>query len=346
MNQIVPTVAWMRVPEGAAPEPLDPRLLPMLAAVDAGGTLADAARAAGVAYRSAWGMVAEAERALGAPLLDLGRGRAARLSPLGRALLERHRAATAWLGRRHESLAVEVPSAEAEAGRQALRVSASHDLALAALREDWHAARIADVAFKGSVDSLGDYVRGNADLAGFHGLQTDERLVVALHERLDPARDVTIRFLVRTQGLILPRGNPRRVRSLADVARRGLRFVNRQAGSGTRIIVDALLARDGVASSRVVGYSDEEFTHGAIAATVASGGADAGFGVEAAAARQGLAFVPVAREHYLFACRRETADSARVRSFRRALASAPTRAVVAALPGYALDRPGTLARVR
>jgi len=142
---------------------------------------------------------------------------------------------------------------------------------------------------------------------------------------------------VRTQGLLLAKGNPRRVRSLADVAKKGLRFVNRQQGSGTRAIVDALLARDAIAPSRIVGYGNEEFTHAAVAATVASGGADAGIGVEAAAARHGLAFVPLLRERYLFVCRRDRLDAPAIRAFRRELASPRTRQVVAGLRGYALD---------
>ena len=90
---------------------------------------------------------------------------------------------------------------------------------------------------------------------------------------------------------------------LADVAARGLRFVNRQRGSGTRLLVDQLLARAKVGARDVAGHDREEFTHAAVAATVASGGADAGFGLCAAAAEYGLAFVPVMRERYFLAVR-------------------------------------------
>ncbi len=274
---------------------------------------------------------------LRAPLLELSRGRGARLAALGRTLLDRDREAQAWLDRRQDAFAVALPTAQDAAGAL-LRVVASHDLALAALRDGWHADGIADVQFKGSLDSLADYARGEADLAGFHVVR-DRRIcpLPASDLPLDPARDAAIPFLVRTQGLLLPRGNPRRVRSLADVAKKGLRFVNRQQGSGTRAIVDALLARDAIAPSRIVGYGNEEFTHAAVAATVASGGADVGFGVEAAAASHGLAFVPLLRERYLFACRRDRLDAPSIRAFRRELASARTRQVVAGLRGYALD---------
>jgi hypothetical protein len=114
-------------------------------------------------------------------------------------------------------------------------------------------------------------VRREADVAGFHVLPGD-RLLLGM---LRATRDVPLRFLRRSQGLILPRGNPRRVRTLADVARKGLRFVNRQPGSGTRLLLDQLLERVGLRPADVDGYANEEFTHAAVAATVAAGKADA-----------------------------------------------------------------------
>ena len=102
---------------------------------------------------------------------------------------------------------------------------------------------------------------------------------------------------------MLPHGNPRRIRQLSQLARPGIRFINRQAGSGTRLLFDALLADAGINPSRIAGYDMEEFTHGAVAASVASGMADAGFGIEAAARQAHLAFVPLARERYFLAFR-------------------------------------------
>jgi putative molybdopterin biosynthesis protein len=214
---------------------------------------------------------------------------------------------------------------------------------LTELRESWRADQAIDVEFHGSAASLARYVEGAVDVAGFH-IALDRRggreILLSL---LRPGRDAAIRFLHRTQGLILPRGNPQRVRTLRDVASRRLRFVNRQPGSGTRILLDRLLAADALPAERIAGYAVEEFTHAAVAATIASGRADAGFGLEAAAAAFGLAFVPVAQERYLFACRKRAANSASVARFRALLASPETRAVVDRLAGYALDAPGALA---
>ena len=88
-----------------------------------------------------------------------------------------------------------------------------------------------------------------------------------------------------------------------DVAARGLRFINRQRGSGTRLLIDQILAHEGIDAAELAGYGHEEFTHAAVAATVASGGADAGFGLRAAAAEYGLAFLPLVRERYFLAVR-------------------------------------------
>jgi putative molybdopterin biosynthesis protein len=241
------------------------------------------------------------------------------------------------------ALALAPARGRAAAQPLSLRVSASHDLALAALRDAWarDGSLALDLDTHGSAESLAALRRGEADLAGFHvaadGLGADELL-----RGLDPRRDALIRFVRRRQGVIVPRGNPRRVRSLADVARRGLRFVNRQRGSGTRVLVDQLLRAQGIDGAALRGYATEEFTHLAVAATVASGKADAGFGLEAAARQFGLGFVPIATERYFLACRRTALRSPGVQRLQALLASAATGGIVARLAGYTLDAPGDL----
>jgi molybdate-binding protein len=193
------------------------------------------------------------------------------------------------------------------------------------------------IAFHGSEDAIALYLEGRVDLAGFHDPLSPARDgPEPLVARLDRRRDAVLPFLVRTQGLILPRGNPARVRSLGDVVARRLRLCNRQRGSGTRLALERLLAREGSTPEAVVGWSREEYTHAAVAATVAAGEADVGFGIQAAAAQLGLAFVPLADERYAFACRRRDLASARVRAFRRLLASPTVAKVVAPLAGYEL----------
>jgi molybdate transport repressor ModE-like protein len=342
--KLVPDVLWRTAGAGAAP--LDPRIVGLLEGIRREGTLQAAVASVGVSYRTAWGLLAAAGEALGAPLAILERGRGARLAPLGERLLAADAVARSALAQAGADLAlastrIRVPGA---ASPPTLRVAASHDLALAALRDAW--AETGTLAFDlethGSVESLAALRRGAADLAGFHvaadGLGAREVL-----GRLDPGRYVLLRFASRRQGLIVPRGNPRRLRSLADVARRRLRFVNRQRGSGTRVLVDQLLRAQAIDAAALRGYATEEFTHLAVAATVATGKADAGFGLEAAARQFDLGFVPIAEERYLFACRRGALREAAVQRFRELLGGPATKRVVGRLAGYALDAPGELA---
>lgn len=129
-------------------------------------------------------------------------------------------------------------------------------------------------------------------------------------------------------------GNPKELTRLTDLAQRGLRFVNRQPGSGTRLCLDFLLAQQGVAPGNIHGYTHEEFTHAAVAATVASGMADAAFGIEAAAREQNLDFVPIVSEHYYLAARASVLQKPGTRALLDYLDSREFRRLVNSLAGY------------
>jgi molybdate-binding protein len=133
---------------------------------------------------------------------------------------------------------------------------------------------------------------------------------------------------------MLTQGLAAQIKSLTDLARGGQRFLNRQRGSGTRALLDELLREAGLRPAMIRGYQDEEFTHLAVAASIAGGGAEAGFGIRAAAERFGLAFVPLAKETYYLATR---ADSAIAPSFSRIAAwlrGAAFRTLCQDLAGY------------
>jgi molybdate-binding protein len=129
--------------------------------------------------------------------------------------------------------------------------------------------------------------------------------------------------------------NPLRITRLRDLARARVRFVNRQSGSGTRLLLDRLLAAERLRAAQIHGYPQEEFTHAAVAATVASGMADAAFGIEAAARQHGLAFVPLATERYFLAARKATLERPAPRKFVAALAGKAYARILRGLPGYA-----------
>jgi putative molybdopterin biosynthesis protein len=118
-------------------------------------------------------------------------------------------------------------------------------------------------------------------------------------ERLLPGRELSVvRLVHREQGLIVARGNPLALKSIEDLAGGSVRYVNRQRGAGTRVLLDHELGRRGIEPGAVDGYVREEPTHLAVAAAVAAGRADAGLGVMAAARAFGLDFIPVAREPF------------------------------------------------
>jgi molybdate-binding protein len=110
--------------------------------------------------------------------------------------------------------------------------------------------------------------------------------------------------------------------------------VNRQRGSGTRLLLDQLLAQRGLRAADIRGYNTEEFTHPAVAATIAAGRADAGFGVKAAATRFGLDFLPLRRERYWFALRARDQDNAAIQAFLKALGGDELRRMARHFPGY------------
>jgi putative molybdopterin biosynthesis protein len=182
-------------------------------------------------------------------------------------------------------------------------VTGSHDLVLdlaaSALRERDPNVTLAssNVGSLGGLTALRD---GLCHVAGSHLLDpaTGEYTLPYL-ERLLPGRELAVvRLVHREQGLIVAPGNPTAVSGIEDVAARGLRYVNRQRGAGTRVLLDHELAQLGISPEAIQGYEREEHTHLAVAAAVAAGRADCGLGVLAAARAFGLGFVPVANEPY------------------------------------------------
>jgi putative molybdopterin biosynthesis protein len=332
------TARWL-----ADGQPLDTRLIALLRAVARTGSLNQAVTTLRMSYRHAWGLLGRTERSLGQPLVVLRRGRGAQLSPLGERLLAADDAATDVLNR--ELAEILRTLNQQEAARPATRpvvMHASHDFALAGLRDLLSKENGAgfELSFRGSLDSLADLARGDCDIAGFH--VPDAAAGAGAFEPYRPwlkARSLRlVRFVTRRQGIMVARGNRNRIQSLADLTQAGVRFINRQPGSGTRLYFDFLLAAARIPPSRINGYQVEEFTHAAVAATVASGMADAGFGIEAAASQQGLDFIALATERYFLAARASALAGAALRSLIETLQSAAFRKYLDGLAGY--DAPG------
>lgn len=342
MSSISFELSWL-APAGAE-SGADRLLLQLLAGIRATGSVAGAAKAARVSYRHAWGTLSRWEALLARKVVALERGRGATLSALGERLLEAEarirRRLDPTLARLSADLDRDLAGFLGKAD-PVLTVVASHDLALLLLRDLAVEKNLPlDLHVRGSSESLAAYSRGECELAGFHLIAGHPDLDLRLW--LDPRRDAVLHFATRRQGLIVKRGNPKRIGSVSDLARAHIRFVNRQEGSGTRVLLDRLLADAGVRPRQVRGYAVEEYTHLAVAATVASGMADAGFGIEAAAAHHGLGFVPIATEEYLLACRLTRLKDKPVVTLRKLMASAAFRKLTEDLAGYELKGSGKL----
>jgi putative molybdopterin biosynthesis protein len=200
--------------------------------------------------------------------------------------------------------------AEAAASkRRRLSLYASHDLALPLLAERCAARLELDIAFHGADECLAALSRGECDLAGFHvadALPRAAAAAAAIGRWLDARRHQLIHFVAREQGIIVRPGS--RIRGVHDLARAGVRFLNRPAAKGQE--------------------------DSAVAAAVSEGRADAGFGLRAAAARYNLDFVPLATERYYLAVSRRALREAGMQILLGTLRSAEFAAAVAALPGY------------
>jgi putative molybdopterin biosynthesis protein len=331
----------------AAPALVRNPLLDLLQAVSAHGSISAAARVLGLSYRHVWGELKRWELELGQPLILWEKGQAARLSEFGAKLLLAERQVQARLLPQIEALRADLERAFAIAFDDSVHVlsfHASHDEALAALGDAARAGGLhLDVRFTGSVDAIRALNEGRCTMAGFHvrlpavpgsqaGASHSQRIYKPL---LRPGLHKLIGFARRSQGLIVARGNPLRLRGLLDLARPGVRFVNRARGTGTRVVLDELLGEVGLAPSAIRGYIDDEPSHAAVAQAVASGQADAGFGLEASARSRGLDFVPLVEEAYFLACLKSTLDQPATRALLVVLRTAAWQQRLAQLPGYA-----------
>jgi len=156
--------------------------------------------------------------------------------------------------------------------------------------------------------------------------------------RLLPGRELALITLAhRAQGLLVARGNPKKVKTMRDLARRGVRFVNRRPGSGTRVLLDELLKRSRIDGRSLKGYEREEPSHLAVASAVAEGDADAGLGIEAAARPFGLDFVLLASERYELIV---PSQSQLLPMFLELIADPEFRKAVESLGGYDLKESG------
>ena len=196
----------------------------------------------------------------------------------------------------------------------------------------------------GSMGGLMAVKRGETHIAGTHLLneQDGSYNVSFIRKRFPKGGVKLVECVQRVQGLMLAKGNPMNIQSIADLTKKGLRYVNRQKGSGTRILIDYLTKKEGIDTDKIYGYDREEYTHTSVAAQIASGTADAGMGILSAAKLYDLDFVPICMEQYDLLIPDSAFDSEMIRRLLEVLKSPEFAERLASLGGYELDRPGTV----
>ncbi len=237
----------------------------------------------------------------------------------------------------------------AEALDNTLVAIGSHDPLLDECADLLHRADPGLFMSSSHVGSMGGIMavrRGEAHVAGIHLLnETDGTYNTASVRRYFPKGGVSLVECVgRTQGLMVAHGNPLGIRSLQDLTRDSVRYVNRQKGSGTRILTDYLCKTEGVSSRRISGYDREEFTHTSVAAQIAAGTADAGMGIYSASRLYGLDFLPLCTEQYDLLIPDYAIGLPMVQRLLEVLRSDDFRQRLKKMGGYTLKNPGAIRR--
>jgi putative molybdopterin biosynthesis protein len=331
-------------------------LFELLGAITDSGSITHAARALGCSYRYVWGTIRKWEKTLGEPLVTWAQGQKARPTEFAQRLVWAERRARIRMQPHIEALRADLTQVISDARdphNQLITVRASHDLALPVLQQ--HAAKAVNLhlnlSFQGSVDALRALNERQCLVAGFHVPSLRGAAPVfakALKPWLKPKVHQLIACSRRMQGVMVRKEHAALIRSWPDVMLHRLRFVNRQPGSGTRMLVEHLMSEHSISPAQLSGCTAHiEHTHVAVALCVASGVADAGIGVEAAALQFGLHFVPLVEESYFLACLAQSAGHPAIERLRQVLAADRWREILAGLPGYRpASRPGGLLSVQ
>ena len=347
MTKITIRPAWIFISETG--QKVDPQLFVLLKAIHDNGKLTIAAKQAQLSYRYAWNLLGKWALFFNSPLVTMERGRGAQLTILGSKLLWAEQRSDASFFPQLENIASELNLEIAKAVKDAqsvIKIYCSHGYAVEKLpmlmRQ--HGNATLDIQYMDSVPALMSLIKNQCDLAGFHVPlgRIGQDLWQQYTKWLKPKRQNVIRLVIRTQGLIVARGNPLSIYSLKDLVRPEIRFVNRQRESGTRLLLDGLLKAQSIDSRLINGHHGGEFTHAAVAAFVASGMADAAFGVEPAARQFKLDFIPLIKERYMLAVNKNALKLTQIQELLNLLQSGEFEKIIKSIPGYEIDNPGNI----
>ena len=322
-------------------------LMALLQAVAQRGSISAAARDLGLSYRHVWGELKRWEVVMGQELIVWEKGQSAKLSEFGAKLMWAERQTQARLAPQIEALRADLERTFAVAfdpEAHVLTLYASHDDALPRLREHASSAGLhLDIRFCGSVDAIRALNEGRCTLAGFH---TQTHMGMGTHTQqayqnlLQPGLHKIIGFASRTQGLVVPPGNPLHLHSLADVVRTQARFVQRSLGTGTRVLLDDLMQHAQLSSAQLNAQPDDEPSHTALAEAIAAGRGDVGLGLESTARARGLGFVALTQEQFHLVCLKSALDTPATQALRQVLQTTEWLSQLNTLAGYQSEHSG------
>jgi len=300
-------------------------LAQLLKDIGRGSSLVIASKKSGTSYRGAWGKLNQVEDALGMPLLIRIKGHGSDLTEFGIFFIQFIEGMQAGYLKHdahyHDILLKEIKKIQKAESLRWKFFSSSDSLIQKAASE----VSGIDLKIAGSGESLEKLLNNEAHLAGYH--VSDQKSSKAIYQRLSKNDIQIYPVMKRTQGLIVKKGNPLHIRSIEDLLGKKVRFINRQIGSGTRLLLDTLLIEEGVDPAQINGYLAEEFTHSAVANAILAGKADVGLGVKNIALENGLGFVPLKDEIFFIAMNKEMAaqseSSKLIRKIRSASGETP-----------------------
>ncbi len=322
-------------------QPIEPILFELLALIQQKGSLKSAAEHAQVSYRYAWGLLNKWQQQLDT-LVILEPGRGAHLSPVGEKLLNANTQLNAKFSPGLDNFATEckrdLSALLTENHDLSLNIFASHGLAVSTLRQliNQQLDFKLDLHFHGSLESLRALQNKHCDIAGFHipigPLST--ALLPQYLALLNPKTHTLIYVVKRNQGLMYRADSEHDISSVQALKNNQLRFINRQSDSGTRLLFDQLIASENIKPTQINGYDHEEFTHLAVAALVASGAVDIGFGIAPMAEKFKLNFIPLVWEHYCLAIPNAIMTDKRVSQITTLLQSESFKNTLESTRGY------------
>lgn len=319
---------------------LSPRLIELLSAVHTQGSLLAACQELGMSYRHAWDLVRSGEAHFNTTLLHMERGKGSTLSLLAEKLVWADLRITARLQPILESLASELSheiAKVASPGDSAFRLHASYGFSIEKLIEQLlEQGQAVARHYASSTAAAAALHDGACDACGIHiPLGSQQARALEHYAQWLRAPDlVLVDISTRRQGLMVAPGNPKKIYDLNDLTREDVRFINRPADSGTRFLLEGLLCEQRIFGTDIAGFEQSEATHASVAAFVASGLADAGFGLERPARYFQLDFIPMVNERYFLVCHEATLQHPAMQRVLSILADPGFKTTVNALPGY------------